>query len=43
MGERLASVFDVIKKMRLQYYGHQTRKQAMAKMLIEGRVEGNRG
>ena len=33
---------EVIKRRKLKYYGHQTRKQALAKVIIEGRVEGSR-
>ena len=42
LGERPESVVEVIKRRKLKYYGHQTRKQALAKVIIEGRVEGSR-
>eukprot|EP00794_Sanderia_malayensis_P016388 gene16388-biopygen12078 len=42
LGERPESVVEIIKRRKLKYYGHQTRKQAQAKVIIEGRVEGRR-
>ena len=43
LGGRPESIIDIIKKRKLKYFGHQIRKQAMAKVLIEGIVEGTRG
>ena len=44
LGERPESVVETVKRRKLKYYGHQMRKQtAMAKTLIEGKVEGSRG
>ena len=40
---RPETIIEVIKRRKLKYYGHQMRRQtAMAKTLIEGKVEGNR-
>ena len=41
-GEGPMTVVVTIKR-KLKYYRHQTRKQALAKVMIEGRVEGSRG
>ena len=42
LGEKPESVEEIIKRRKLKYYGHQMRKGAMAKVLIEGEVEGVR-
>ena len=42
-GERPETIVETIKRRKLKYYGHQTRKQTLTKAMIEGRVEGSRG
>ena len=41
-GERPESVEEITKRRTLKYYGHQTRKQALSKVIVERRVEGSR-
>ena len=43
LGKKPESVEEIIKRRKLKYYGHQMRKGMMAKVLIEGGVEGVRG
>lgn len=42
LNERQESVVETIKGRKLEYYGHQTRKQSLTKTLIKERVEGSR-
>ena len=42
LGKRPESIEEIIKRRKLKFYGHQIRKQALAKVMIEGRVEGER-
>ena len=43
IGRKTRVSYCIIKRRKLKYYGHQTRKQAMVKVLDEARVEGSRG
>ena len=40
LGERLESVVWIIKRRKLQYNGHQARKQGLATVIVKGTVEG---
>ena len=42
LGERPDTIVETIKRRKLKYYRHQTKK-TLAKAMIEGRVEGSRG
>ena len=41
LGEIPESEVETVKRRKLKFYGHQTRKQASAKVKIGGRVEGS--
>ena len=43
LGERPEPVMDVIMRRKLKYFGHQVRRNGMARALIEGNFEGDRG
>ena len=43
LGERSEPVMDVIMRRKLKHFGHQVRRNGMARALIEGNVEGERG
>eukprot|EP00794_Sanderia_malayensis_P019771 gene19771-21706_t len=42
LGERPERVEEIIKRRKLRYYGYKMRRGMMAKVLVEGRVEGDR-
>ena len=39
-GGRPESVEEIVKRRKLKYFGHQIRKEAMVKVMIEGKIEG---
>eukprot|EP00794_Sanderia_malayensis_P013305 gene13305-biopygen10613 len=43
LGERLEPVVDVIMRRKLKHFGHQVWRNGMARALIEGIVESDRG
>ena len=43
LGERPEPVMGVIMMRKLKYFGHRVRRNGMARALIEGNVEGERG
>ena len=42
MGGRRELVEEIVKRRKLKHFGHQVRQEAMAKVMIEGKIEGQR-